>query len=149
VAPLFVSREFLESYEPPPLPASAKCFTVGYSQARELPDGETYCSWLEDRTRATDSPAVAIAWALMLAGLADDGENSHPLARVTGFSVDPTDRLEDDEGLLPGEQTVFYVGVDGEVLSPGVGAFSEFENLTAEWSEIVKIAALEAAAVGS
>ena len=72
MAPLFVSREFLESCEPPALPASANYFTVGYSQPHELRGGEVYCSWVEDRTRVTDSPAVAIAWALMLAGV--DGE---------------------------------------------------------------------------
>jgi hypothetical protein len=139
MAPLFVSSEFLENYEVPPLPAGAKYFAVAFSEFRELDDGTLFCSWSEDRTRVTDSPTLAVAWALMLASISDDGTNPHPLSRITAFAVDPTDTVDDGEGRLPGEEPVMFVTPDGDVCASPDDEFATLSAQTSDWSKIVKM----------
>ena len=59
---------------------------------------------------------LAVAWALLLTGVADDGSNPLPLARVRAFAVDPQEHAEADLDELPGERVVLYVESDGTIL---------------------------------
>jgi hypothetical protein len=135
--PLFISSEFLATFRPPPLAEDAHYFAVAHSDYfGDNEDGRV--GWIEDRTRVTDSPAIAVAWALALTGVADDGSNPLPLARIKAFSVNPIDAISDEEGDLPGEQIVIYVTDEGEVLSQSDPEFKAIDAKTMEWSEIIK-----------
>ena len=95
--------------------------------------------WIEDRTRVTDSAVLAVAWALLLTGVADDGSNPLPLARVRTFAVDPQEHAEADLDQLEGERVVLYVESDGTILDASDPEFADYERETGEWSELVKI----------
>ena len=82
---------------------------------------------------------LAVAWALLLTGVADDGSNPWPLARVRTFAVDPSDHAEANLDDLPGERIVLYVESDGAILSAADEEFAGNEKRTGDWSEIVKI----------
>lgn len=138
MASLFISSEFLTIFRPPPLAEDAHYFALAYSDYFCNEDEDGRVGWIEDRTRVTDSPAIAVAWALALTGVADDGSNPLPLARIKAFSVNPIDAMSDEEGDLPGEHVVMYVTVEGEVLPPSDPEFKAIDAKTAEWSEIIK-----------
>jgi hypothetical protein len=118
MAPLLISSEFIASFRPPTLADDARYFAVAHSDSFGNDDEDCRVGWIEDRTRVTDSPVIAAAWALMLTGVADDGSNPLPLARIKAFSVNPIDSTSDKEDDLPGEHVVMYVTDEGEVLSP-------------------------------
>ena len=83
---------------------------------------------------------LAVAWALLLTGVADDGSNPLPLARIRAFAVDPQEHAEADLDQLPGERVVLYVETDGTILDASDDASSPTTSSeTGEWSEIVKI----------
>lgn len=130
-----ISREFLDAYEPPEVPDGFTFFTVAMS---EVLGGDEGAGWVEDRTRVTTDPAIAFAWAVLLAGMADDGENPQPLARVTAFAVDPLD-VTDWEEDAPAEHVTVFVDADGVALLPGDE--DEGDALLAEiadWPEVYK-----------
>ena len=62
-----------------------------------------------------------------------------PLARVRTFSVDPSEHGAAELDDLPGERVVFYVEIDGTIVSPADDEFAELEAQTGEWSEVVKV----------
>ena len=96
--------------------------------------------WIEDRTRVTSSAVLAVAWALLLTGVADDGSNPMPLARVRAFAVDPQEHAEAELDQLPGERVVLYVESDGTILDAADdGVRRNTSSATGEWSEVVKI----------
>jgi hypothetical protein len=140
---VLITSEFLTDYEPPDLGADANFFVVARTEGfgeEEGNGGEALgVGWIEDRTRVTSSPVLAVAWALLLTGVADDGSNPWPLARVRTFEVDPSDHAEATLGDLPGERIVLYVESDGAILSAADEEFAGYEQRTGDWSEIVKI----------
>jgi hypothetical protein len=139
---VLITSEFLTEYHPPDLGADASFFVVARTEGfgeednggSALGDG-----WIEDRTRVTDSAVLAVAWALLLTGVADDGSNPLPLARVRAFAVNPQEHAEADLGQLEGERVVLYVESDGTILDASDPEFADYELQTGEWSEIVKI----------
>ena len=139
---MLVTREFLTDYEPPDLGPDARFFVVARTEGFGDEDnggGAIAVGWIEDRTRVTDSAVLAVAWALLLTGVADDGSNPLPLARVRAFAVDPSEHADAELDQLPGERVVLYVETDGEILSRADDEFGNYEQRTGEWSEIVKI----------
>jgi len=140
---VLITSEFLTDYEPPDLGADANFFVVarteGFGEDDENGGEALGVGWIEDRTRVTSSPVLAVAWALLLTGVADDGSNPWPLARVRAFKVDPSDHAEANLDDLPGERVVLYVESDGAILSAADEEFADYEQRTGDWSEIVKI----------
>jgi hypothetical protein len=140
---MLITSEFLTEYQPPDLGEEANFFVVarteGFGDDEENGGGSMGVGWIEDRTRVTDSAVLAVAWALLLTGVADDGSNPMPIARVRAFAVDPSDHAEADLDQLPGERVVLYVETDGTILDAGDDQFAAYEQQTGEWSEIVKI----------
>jgi hypothetical protein len=138
-----ITSEFLTEYEPPDLGPDARFFVVARTEGFGGDDGNGGSAigvgWIEDRTRVTDSATLAVAWALLLTGVADDGSNPLPLARVRAFAVDPQEHADADLDQLPGERVVLYVETDGTILDPSDDEFAGYERRTGEWSEIVKI----------
>jgi len=149
MTPLFISSEFLTSFQPPPLAREANYLVVAYSENFGDDSEADQIGWFEDRTRVTDSPVIAVTWALALTGIADDGSNSLPLARIKAFSVDPMENAGDEDGDLPGEHVAMYVTVEGEILSPSDTGFKEVDAEVAEWPEIIKSVAVDAENVGA
>src|SRR5262245_36818851 len=135
---MLITAEFLTDYEPPDLGPDANFFVVARTEGFGDDDGTAGVRWIEDRTRVPDSPLLAVAWALVLTGVADDGSNPLPLARVRTFAVDPAEHADAELGDLPGERIALYVESDGTIVSDGED-FAELEERTGEWSEIVKI----------
>jgi hypothetical protein len=140
---MLISAEFLTDYEPPDLGEDAGFFVVARTEAFGDDDGHGGTGWIEDRTRVTDSAVLAVAWALMLTGVADDGTNPLPLARVRAFAVDPSEHADAALDELPGERVVLYVEADGTILSRDDDEFADLDAETGQWSEIVKIFADE------
>jgi hypothetical protein len=141
---MLITSEFLTDYEPPDLGEDANFFVVARTEsfgADEDGNGDGgSVGWIEDRTRVTDSPVLAVAWALLLTGVADDGANPLPVARVRAFAVDPTEHADAELDDLPGERVVLYVETDGTILSRADGEeFTSLDTRTGDWSEIVKI----------
>jgi hypothetical protein len=140
---VIVTSEFLTDYEPPDLGADANFFVVARTEGfgEEEGNGGTALGvgWVEDRTRITDSAVLAVAWALLLTGVADDGANPWPLARVRAFAVDPSEHAEANLDDLPGERVVLFVESDGTILSAADEEFADYERRTGDWSEVVKI----------
>ena len=140
---MLISAEFLTDYEPPDLGGDARFFVVARTESFG-DDGDGGGSggrvgWIEDRTRITDSAVLAVAWALLLTGVADDGINPLPIARVRAFAVDPSDHADAELDELPGERIVLYVETDGSIFSRDEEEFVALDERTSEWSEIVKI----------
>ncbi len=137
---ILLTRGFLDDYEPPEIPEGFDYFTVAHS---ELVDPETEgeeveLGWIEDRTRVTTDPAIAFAWAVLLAGMVDDGDNPQPLARVTAYLVDPIE-VTDWEDEPPEEHVVVYVAETGESIVPGDdGEGDALHAAVAEWPELHK-----------
>ena len=137
---MLITREFLTEFEPPDLGADANFFVVARTEAfGDDGNGGGPVGWIEDRTRVTDSPVLAIAWALLLTGVADDGSNPLPIARVRTFAVDPQEHADADLDQLPGERIVLYVETDGTILERDDEAFIALDERTGDWGEIVKI----------
>jgi len=137
---MLISAEFLTDYEPPGLGDDAAFFVVARTDSfGEGGNGGGPVGWIEDRTRVTDSAVLAVTWALLLTGVADDGINPLPLARVRTFSVDPSEHGAAELDDLPGERVVLYVEVDGSIVSAEDDEFAELETHTGEWSEVVKV----------
>jgi hypothetical protein len=151
---VLITSEFLTDYEPPDLGPDASFFVVarteGFGEEEDERSGDEPAGrgsggsaigvgWIEDRTRVTDSAVLAVAWALLLTGVADDGSNPWPLARVRAFAVDPSDHAEANLDDLPGERIVLYVESDGTILSAADEEFADYEQRTGGWSEVVKI----------
>jgi hypothetical protein len=140
---VLITSEFLTSYQPPDLGENANFFVVARTEGfgEEEGNGGTAMGvgWIEDRTRVTDSAVLAVAWALLLTGVADDGSNPLPLARVRTFAVDPQEHADADLDQLEGERVVLYVESDGTILDATDAEFADYERQTGEWSEIVKI----------
>jgi hypothetical protein len=151
---VLITSEFLTEYEPPDLGPDANFFVVARTEgfgederSGDDPSGRGGSNggsaigvgWIEDRTRVTDSAVLAVAWALLLTGVADDGSNPLPLARVRAFGVDPQEHADADLDQLPGERVVLYVETDGTILDASDEEFADYERRTGEWSEIVKI----------
>ena len=140
---MLITSEFLTEYQPPDLGADANFFVVARTESFGDDDDNGGSSigvgWIEDRTRVTDSAVLAVAWALLLTGVADDGSNPLPIARVRAFAVDPSEHAEAELDQLPGERVVLYVETDGTILEAGDDEFAAYEKQTGEWSEIVKI----------
>jgi hypothetical protein len=140
---VLITSEFLTSYQPPDLGEAASFFVVarteGFGEDEENGGGALGIGWIEDRTRVTDSAVLAVAWALLLTGVADDGSNPLPLARVRAFAVNPQEHAEADLDQLEGERVVLYVESDGTILDASDAEFADYERQTGEWSEIVKI----------
>jgi hypothetical protein len=146
---VLITSEFLTDYRPPDLGADANFFVIARTEGFGADDdegadpdangGARGIGWIEDRTRVTDSSVLAVAWAILLSGVADDGANPLPLARVRTFAVDPQEHPQVDLDHLPGERIVLYVESDGTILDAGDDDFAALERQTGEWSEIVKI----------
>jgi hypothetical protein len=137
---MLITSEFLTEYEPPDLGADANFFVVARTESfGDEGNGGGPVGWIEDRTRVTDSAVLAVAWALLLTGVADDGSNPLPLARVRAFAVDPSEHADADLDQLPGERVVLYVETDGTILDAGDEDFAALEQRTGDWSEIVKL----------
>src|SRR3954465_958362 len=140
---MLITSEFLMEYQPPDLGEDANYFVVARTEGFGEDDGNgggtMGVGWIEDRTRVTDSAVLAVAWALLLTGVADDGSNPLPLARIRAFGVDPQEHAEADLDQLPGERVVLYVESDGTILDASDPEFGDYERQTGEWSEIVKI----------
>jgi hypothetical protein len=132
---MLITTEFLTECEPPDLGEEANFFVV----ARTESFGDDGVGWIEDRTRVTDSPVLAVAWALLLTGVADDGANPLPIARVRTFAVDPQEHADADLDQLPGERIVLYVETDGTILTREDEEFTTLDERTGDWGEIVKI----------
>jgi hypothetical protein len=140
---VLITSEFLTEYQPPDLGPEANFFVVARTEGFGDDDGNgggtLGVGWIEDRTRVTDSAVLAVAWALLLTGVADDGSNPLPLARIRAFGVDPQEHAEADLDQLPGERVVLYVETDGNIVEGAEEDFAALEEQTGEWSEIVKI----------
>jgi hypothetical protein len=137
---MLITSEFLTEYEPPDLGPDASFFVVARTESfGDEGNGGGPVGWIEDRTRVTDSAVLAVAWALLLTGVADDGSNPLPLARVRAFAVDPSEHADADLDQLPGDRVVLYVEPDGTILDAGDEDFAALEQRTGDWSEIVKI----------
>jgi hypothetical protein len=140
---VLITSEFLTEYRPPDLGEDANFFVVARTEGFGEDEGNGGSAlgvgWIEDRTRVTDSAVLAVAWALLLTGVADDGSNPLPLARVRAFAVNPQEHAEADLDQLEGERVVLYVESDGTILDRGDDEFADYERQTGEWSEIVKI----------
>lgn len=135
---MLITSEFLTEYEPPDLGADASFFVVARTESYG-DNGDGPVGWIEDRTRVTDSAVLAVAWALLLTGVADDGANPLPLARVRAFAVDPQEHADAELDDLPGERIVLYVETDGAIIDREDAEFADYEARTGGWSEIVKI----------
>jgi hypothetical protein len=140
---VLITSEFLTEYQPPDLGPEANFFVVarteGFGDDEENGGGAIGVGWIEDRTRVTSSAVLAIAWAFLLTGVADDGSNPLPLARIRAFAVDPQEHAQADLDQLPGERVVLYVESDGTILEASEDEFADYERQTGDWSEIVKI----------
>ena len=139
---MLITSEFLTEYRPPDLGENANFFVVARTEGFGEDDnggGAVGVGWIEDRTRVTDSAVLAVAWALLLTGVADDGSNPLPLARVRAFAVDPQEHADADLDQLEDERVVLYVESDGTILDASDAEFADYERQTGEWSEIVKI----------
>ena len=140
---MLITSEFLTEYRPPDLGENANFFVVARTEGFGEDEGNGGTAigvgWIEDRTRVTDSAVLAVAWALLLTGVADDGSNPLPLARVRTFAVDPQEHAEADLDQLEGERVVLYVESDGTILDASDREFADYERETGEWSELVKI----------
>jgi hypothetical protein len=140
---VLITSEFLTEYRPPDLGANANFFVVarteGFGEDEDNGGSALGVGWIEDRTRVTDSAVLAVAWALLLTGVADDGSNPLPLARVRAFAVNPQEHADADLDQLEGERVVLYVESDGTILDATDAEFADYERQTGEWSEIVKI----------
>jgi hypothetical protein len=140
---VLITSEFLTEYRPPDLGANANFFVVARTEGFGEDEGNGGSAlgvgWIEDRTRVTDSAVLAVAWALLLTGVADDGSNPLPLARVRAFAVNPQEHADADLDQLEGERVVLYVESDGTILDATDAEFADYERQTGEWSEIVKI----------
>jgi hypothetical protein len=140
---VIVTSEFLTQYQPPDLGENANFFVVARTEGFGEDEGNGGSAmgigWVEDRTRVTDSAVLAVAWALLLTGVADDGSNPLPLARIRAFAVNPQDHADADLDQLEGERVVLYVESDGTILADTDAEFGDYERQTGEWSEIVKI----------
>jgi len=151
---MLITSEFLTEYQPPDLGEDANYFVVarteGFGEDERSGDeppgrgsgnggGAMGIGWIEDRTRVTDSAVLAVAWALLLTGVADDGSNPLPIARIRAFAVDPQEHAEADLDQLEGERVVLYVETDGTIIEAGEEEFAALERQTGEWSEIVKV----------
>jgi hypothetical protein len=139
---VLITSEFLTEYQPPDLGPDASFFVVARTEGFGEDDnggGTMGVGWIEDRTRVTDSAVLAVAWALLLTGVADDGSNPLPLARIRAFGVDPQEHAEAELDQLPGERVVLYVESDGTILDATDSEFTDYERQTGNWSEIVKI----------
>ena len=90
---VLITSEFLTEYQPPDLGEDANFFVVARTEGFGEDEGNGGSAlgvgWIEDRTRVTDSAVLAVAWALLLTGVADDGSNPLPLARVRAFARRP------------------------------------------------------------
>jgi hypothetical protein len=140
---MLITSEFLTEYQPPDLGEDANFFVVarteGFGDDDDNGSGSMGVGWIEDRTRITTSSVLAVAWALLLTGVADDGSNPLPIARIRAFAVDPQEHAEADLDQLPGERVVLYVETDGTILEADDEQFAAYERQTGDWSEIVKI----------
>jgi hypothetical protein len=140
---VIVTSEFLTAYVPPDLGPDANWFVVARTEGFGEDEGNGGSAigvgWIEDRTRVTDSAVLAVAWALLLTGVADDGSNPLPLARIRAFAVNPQEHAAADLDQLEGERVVLYVESDGTILDAGDDEFTDYERQTGEWSEIVKV----------
>ena len=92
---VLITSEFLTDYEPPDLGADANFFVVARTEGFGEDDEQRRrrrWAWAGSRTArgSPSSPVLAVAWALLLTGVADDGSNPWPLARVRTFTVDPS-----------------------------------------------------------
>ena len=140
---MLITSEFLTEYQPPDLGEDANFFVVARTEGFGDDDGNGGGSmgvgWIEDRTRVTDSAVLAVAWAILLTGVADDGSNPLPIARIRTFAVDPQEHADADLDQLPGERVVLYVETDGTIIEADEEEFAALEKQTGEWSEIVKV----------
>ncbi|MDA0164027.1 hypothetical protein OM076_27390 [Solirubrobacter ginsenosidimutans] len=140
---MLITSEFLTEYQPPDLGDDANFFVVARTEGFGDDDGNGGGSlgvgWIEDRTRVTDSAVLAVAWAILLTGVADDGSNPLPIARIRAFAVDPQEHADADLDQLPGERVVLYVETDGTIIEADEAEFAALEKQTGEWSEIVKV----------
>ena len=140
---VLITSEFLTEYVPPDLGEDANFFVVARTEGFGEDEGNGGSAigvgWIEDRTRVTDSAVLAVAWALLLTGVADDGSNPLPLARVRAFAINPQEHADADLDQLEGERVVLYVESDGTILDAGDAEFAGYARQTGEWSEIVKI----------
>jgi hypothetical protein len=140
---MLITSEFLTQYQPPDLGEDANFFVVARTEGFGDDDGNGGGSmgvgWIEDRTRVTDSAVLAVAWAMLLTGVADDGSNPLPIARIRAFAVDPQEHADADLDQLPGERVVLYVETDGTIIEADEEEFAALEKQTGEWSEIVKV----------
>jgi hypothetical protein len=150
---MLITSQFLTAYEPPDLGPDARFFVVARTESFGEEDersgdepsgrgsgGGGPVGWIEDRTRVTDSAVLAVAWALLLTGVADDGSNPLPLARVRAFAVDPSEHADAELDDLPGERVVLFVETDGTIVSrDDEEDFAALDERTRDWGEIVKI----------
>ncbi|HEY6889372.1 MAG TPA: hypothetical protein VI300_16370 [Solirubrobacter sp.] len=140
---MLITSEFLTEYQPPDMGEDANFFVVARTEGFGEDDGNGGGSmgvgWIEDRTRVTDSAVLAVAWAFLLTGVADDGSNPLPIARIRAFAVDPQEHADADLDQLPGERVVLYVETDGTVIEADEAEFAALEKQTGDWSEIVKV----------
>ena len=140
---MLITSEFLTEYQPPDMGEDANFFVVARTEGFGEDDGNGGGSmgvgWIEDRTRVTDSVVLAVAWAILLTGVADDGSNPLPIARIRTFAVDPQEHADADLDQLPGERVVLYVETDGTIIEADEAEFAALEKQTGEWSEIVKV----------
>ena len=127
---IFVSNEALDLLAPPAA-ASGDYYAVAYTRSPVEGGGQPF--WLEDRLRITDDYRVAYVWAIMLAGVADDGLNGEPWARISGFDGDPFEADDDASG-----RVVLYLSPLLDEFAPGEEGFAELDALAGRWDVVVQ-----------
>jgi hypothetical protein len=128
---IFVSNEALDLLAPPPAAAGGDYYAVAYTRTPVEGGGPPF--WLEDRLRVTDDYRVAYVWAIVLAGVADDGLNAEPWARIAAFEGDPFEADDDALG-----RVVLYLSPLLDEVAPGDEGFDELDATAGRWDVVVR-----------
>ena len=128
---IFVSNEALDLLAPPPAAADGDYYAVAYTRTPVEGGGPPF--WLEDRLRVTDDYRVAYVWAIVLAGVADDGLNAEPWARIAAFEGDPFEADDDALG-----RVVLYLSPLLDEVAPGDEGFDELDATAGRWDVVVR-----------
>ncbi len=128
---IFVSNEALDLLAPPPAAAGGDYYAVAYTRSPVEGGGQPF--WLEDRLRVTDDYRVAYVWAIVLAGVADDGLNGEPWARISAFDGDPFEADDDASG-----RVVLYLSPMLDEFAVGDEGFDELDATARTWDVVVR-----------
>ena len=140
---MLITSEFLTDYEPPDLGPDANFFVVarteGFGDEDENGGGALGVGWIEDRTRVTDSAVLAVAWALLLTGVADDGSNPLAAGARPHLRRRPVRPRRGEPRRPAGRADRALRRVRRHDPLGGRRGVRGHEKRTGEWSEIVKI----------